>query len=125
MKDFQTRKNKESFIYSPLSLLVLFFVLLIFVYKLINLSEKARETHKKRLATFDQVQSLKDRENKLESSIEKLHTEEGTEETLRDKYHLVKSGEKMVVIVDEEEKQSENIKEKDDGFMSFWGNLID
>lgn len=124
MKDFQTRKNKESFIYSPLSLLFLFFVLLIFFYNMINLAEKARDTHKKRLATFDQVQSLKDRENKLESNIEKLHTEEGTEETLRDKYHLVKSGEKMVVIVDEEENQPTNTKEKDTGFRAFFSNLF-
>ena len=43
---------------------------------------------------------------KLREELEKLKTEEGIEETIRDKYQVVKEGEKMVVIVDEEKKES-------------------
>lgn len=96
------RKNKYNFWHSPLALIVFFCILILFVYNIIGLLEKERETAKKKNMILANIENLRKRENTLNNEIEKLKTEEGIEETIREKYQVVKEGEKMVVIVDEE-----------------------
>lgn len=103
MSEFN-RKNKYNFWHSPLVLIVLFCVLILFIYNIIGLIEKERETTEKKNVILSNIETLRNREKSLSNDIEKLKTEEGVEETIRDKYQVVKEGEKMVVIVDEEEK---------------------
>lgn len=95
-------KNKYNFWHSPLVLIVFFCILILFVYNIIGLVEKERETAKKKNIILANIENLHKRENILNKEIEKLKTEEGIEETIREKYQVVKEGEKMVVIVDEE-----------------------
>lgn len=118
MSEFN-RKNKHSFWHSPLVLIVLFGLLLLFMYNIMGLIEKQRETTKKKELILDQIETLRNREKSLSLDIEKLKTEDGVEETIRDKYQVVKEGEKMVVIVEEGEKKSPSAtKEARHGF---WG----
>src|SRR3989339_650753 len=112
MSEFN-RKIKNSFWHSPLVLLVLFCILILFIYNIVGLIEKERETSKKKDLILSNIESLRAREKSLSSDIAKLKTEEGIEETIRDKYQVVKEGEKMVVIVDEEKKS--NIAEPEAG----------
>lgn len=106
------RNNKHSFWHSPLVLLVLFCVLIIFIYNIVGLIEKERETSKKKNITLSNIETLRAREKSLSDDIAKLKTEEGVEEIIRDKYQVVKEGEKMVVIVDEEKKETLDLEEK-------------
>ncbi|MFA6889040.1 MAG: septum formation initiator family protein, partial [Candidatus Woesearchaeota archaeon] len=99
------RKKMHSFWYSPLALLVLFFILVVFAYSIIGLIEKEREVSEKKDLVLSQIDTLRNRENLITKDIEKLKTSEGIEETIRDKYQVVKEGEKMVVIVDQEKKE--------------------
>lgn len=119
MSEFN-RKNKRNFWHSPLVLLVLLFMVIIFAYNMISLSEKERETTKKKEQILSQIDSLRERESNLKNDINKLNTESGIEETIRDKYQVVKDGEKMVVIVDnEKEENALPLEIKKDH--SFWG----
>ena len=68
--------------------------------------EKERETAKKKDIILANIETLRKREDTLTTDINKLKTEDGIEETIRDKYQVVKEGEKMVTIVDEEKKNS-------------------
>jgi cell division protein FtsB len=104
MSEFN-RKKKNNFWHSPLVLLVLFCILVIFIFSIVGLSEKERETAKKKDIVLTQIENLRLREKTLNQDIDKLKTEEGVEETIRDKYQVVKQGEKMVIIVDEENKE--------------------
>lgn len=115
------RNNKHSFWYSPLSLIILFCILVLFIYNIIGLIEKERETSKKKDLILSNIETLRSREASLSKDIAKLKTEEGVEESIRDKYQVVKEGEKMVVIVDENQKNdisSDNESIKDHGL---WG----
>ncbi|HAE36709.1 MAG: hypothetical protein UR85_C0013G0006 [Candidatus Nomurabacteria bacterium GW2011_GWF2_35_66] len=105
MSEFN-RKNTNNFWHSPLVLIVLFCILVLFMYNIIGLIEKERETANKKNIILSNIETLRNREKSLSLDIEKLKTEEGIEETIRDKYQVVKEGEKMVVIVDEEKKES-------------------
>jgi len=95
-------KNKYNFWHSPLVLFILFCILVLFVYNIIGLIDKERETSNKKELILTQIETLRARENNLNTDIEKLKTEEGVEETIREKFQVVKEGEKMVVIVDPE-----------------------
>jgi cell division protein FtsB len=72
--------------------------------------EKERETAKKKDIILANIETLRKREDTLTTDINKLKTEDGIEETIRDKYQVVKEGEKMVTIVDEEKKNNVEVE---------------
>jgi len=119
MSEFN-RKQKNNLWHSPLVLMVLFGVVGLFLYNIVGLVEKERETAKKKELILNQIETLRVREESLTSDIERLKTEEGIEETIRDKYQVVKEGEKMVVIVDQEKVEEAAVKEETKDH-SFWG----
>jgi cell division protein FtsB len=96
------KKNNYNFWHSPLVLLLLFCILVLFIYNMMGLAIKERETARKKDLILSNIETLRIREKNLNSDIEKLKTDEGVEETIRDKYQVVKPDEKMVTIVDEE-----------------------
>jgi len=119
MSEFN-RKNKYSFWHSPIILVLLFCLLFFFIYSIINLIEKERETHNKKEIILSNIEDLRNREKILLRDIEKLKTEEGTEEVIRDKYKVARVGEKMVMIVEKENTESEIVEPLKNNY-SFWG----
>lgn len=119
MSDFK-RKNNNNFWHSPFVLVVLFCFVVLFFYNIVGLFKKERETSKKKELILFQIENLREKENKLNLDIEKLKTEEGIEETIRDKYQVVKEGEKMVVIVDDEMELLDNSLSENNNH-TFWG----
>lgn len=126
MAEFQTKKDSKRIWHSPLMLFVLLFILLLFMYNMIGLLEKARDTSQKREMVLSQMNSITERQQIEEKNIAKLQTDSGIEETLRDKYHLVKEGEQMVVIVDQDVDKLNNNEEKSSklGIVQFFKNLF-
>ena len=118
MKEFKKEKS-NSFWHSPLTLVVLFLFLIVFAYNLIGLIEKDRDTVEKKSLMLDEIDSLKKREIMLNNDINKLNTDEGIEDTIREKYQVAKPGEKMVVIVDDKKDDINTQQTKSDH--SFWG----
>ena len=116
----QWKKNqKNSFWHSPLVLLVFFCLLVLFAYNMIGLIRKERETNKNKISELAKIDELRKREANLNKDISKLNTTAGIEESVRDKFQVVKPGEKMVIIVDEQEKKPSADGEAKDH--SFWG----
>ncbi|MFA7315764.1 MAG: septum formation initiator family protein [Candidatus Paceibacterota bacterium] len=114
------KKAEYKFWHSPIMLVVLFGVVVIFAYNLIGLLEKERETSKKKELALDQIESLKKRQTILEGDIARLETDDGIEEAIRDKYQVVKEGEKVVTIVNEEAPTNvDDENNKEHGFWNF------
>ena len=114
------RKNTYNFWHSPLALLALFCLLVLFAYNMVGLIAKERETSKKKELVLAQIETLRAREKNISSDIAKLKTDEGVEETIREKYQVAKEGEKMVTIIDSE-KSSTDIESDPLENHSFWG----
>ena len=126
MAEFK-RKNTNTFWHSPLSLIVLFLILVIFSYNMVGLFKKERETANTKALILDKMENLQAREKVLNASIEKLKTEKGTEDVIREKYQVVKPGEKMLVIVDQDGDDAENDKtesQKEHGFLNWFKNIF-
>ncbi len=123
MAEFNTkfnRKKKYNFWHSPLVLLILFGIVVLFAYNMVGLVKKQRETSKNKTSEQSKIDDLRKRDGELTQEIEKLNTDKGVEESIRDKFQVVKPGEKMVVIVDSEDKQAlSDEAPRDHSFLGF------
>jgi len=63
--------------------------------------KKNKEARGNKNIASEQVDQLVERDGELTALIDTLHTDEGIEESIRDKFSLVKEGEKSIVIVDD------------------------
>lgn len=101
MKNFQEKPSYIRVLESKPVLVLLFLLLLFFIWNMLNFWEKRNETQKKLEIVQNRVLELKENELKLKEDIEKLNTEIGVESTIREKYGLVKTGEQVIVVVDD------------------------
>jgi len=113
------KRNNYKFWHSPIALFVLFCILVLFGYKIIDLIQKNIETSRKKELILDQIDRLQKRELSLSEDIARLGTEEGKEEIIREKYQVAKINEKMVTIVDENVDMNDS-KEEDRVSHGFW-----
>ena len=100
------------------SILVSFFVFsLILIVSLIRIIPKNIETSQNKKMVADRINKLQLEADGLNSKIDKLKTDYGVEEDLRSKFGVVKEGENMIVIVDDQkDKANDQIPEN----RSFW-----
>jgi len=119
MAEFNKKKDKYPFWHSPLMLIVLFAILILFAYNMVGLFGRERETNKNKVLELNKIEELRSRQASLASDIEKLKTDRGIEDTIRDKFQVTKPGEQMVVIVDD--KTSEDAMPPLPEDHSFWG----
>lgn len=91
---------------------------------MIGLIGKERETNKNKISEMNKLEDLRARETNLNKEIERLNTTEGIEESVRDKFQVVKPGEKMVIIVDDDKKENPSDEQKDHGFWAWIKRLF-
>ena len=104
MKEWKRRNYK--FWHSPLALGVIFCLLVYFGYRVFDLVKKEMETESQKNYVLDKKSELEKKQILLEGELSKLQTEEGKEEVIRDKYQVAKPGEKVVVLVGNDNNQN-------------------
>ena len=125
MKNFQQKKKNKHFWYSKPVLFILGIIVLIFAYNVFGLIGKMQETIKNRQNAEQKLENLQKEKEKLISDINKLKTDKGVEESIREKFGLAKEGEGMVVVVDDKTPALvENEQKPTGGFFSFFKNLF-
>ncbi len=103
MAQFQNKNyKKRDFLYSRPALIALGVLIIFFAYKLYALIGKSIEARHNKSAVLQQIETLHNRETELSTDISKLKTPEGIEEVIREKFRVVKEGEGVVMIVDED-----------------------
>ena len=93
MANFQEKKNHKNFFHSKPVLVVLSLLLVLFLLNVIKLANKAVETKRNKEIAQAKITELQEQKVKLESNIQKLNTEKGIEENIREKFGLAKEGE--------------------------------
>ena len=84
-----------------------------------------QDTSKNRKIAEDRLLQLQTQKDKLTADISKLNTTDGVEEVIRDKFGLVKEGEGMIVIVEDQNKEVAPAPSRFSRFMSFFANLFE
>jgi cell division protein FtsB len=121
MMEFQEKRRLKRFLYSRITLICLLIIIFFLLIKVWDVYKKQALTRDYLAKTAASLESLQAREKMLSSEIERLNTEEGTEEEIREKYGLVKPGEEVIVVVDEDGMDSNSILPKE---ISFWQKLV-
>lgn len=112
-------KGHKNFFYFLLSFLIFVGALVYLnVEQWLKLSAKSKQVS----VLESESKSLVENKSRLEKEIDKMRTERGIEETFREDFLLAKPGEKVFVILDEnEEKEDTSIESK----KGFWQAIID
>lgn len=107
---------------SKLSVSILFLVLVFFAWNVIGFLGKLWNTEENRRVAEEKVEELKERKENMSYEIDRLNTKEGIEENIREKFSVVKEGEKVIIIVDEDRGEGFSSEEEDSGFLNFFKN---
>ena len=104
-------------------LVLLFILVLVFAWSVFGFMGKMGTAKENKKIAENKVAQLEKEREKLSSDIAKLETEEGIEESIREKFGLVKEGENMIVIT---EDKSDSVAEKasSGNFFSFLKNWL-
>ena len=98
---YGNRSPWKRFIYSPAGIIIGCIGLFILVRAAWNIHEKAVVADERLSQAQAELAGLEQQKESLSDSISYLSTPAGMEAELRDKYHAVKAGESVAVIVDD------------------------
>lgn len=122
------KHHKESFFHTRFwiaVLLVICGVLSVSVYKIYKKYNHAKTIRDDYRAELEQV---KDHRADLQKNIDALSTERGKEEEIRDRYRVVKEGEQMILIVDNDKKEPKIPESENEvhtsGFQRIWNKIL-
>jgi cell division protein FtsB len=118
MKVRNTKFTWKSFIASPMALFLSFLLFVTVAYSLISVIPKQRKAQKSKVEAQTELQDAEGRKDALESEIGLLSSDFGREKALREKFGVVKEGEEIIVLVNNEEEESKEIRKGIWGWVS-------
>lgn len=104
------------------ALILLGLAALFFAWSVFGFLGKMEETKKSKEIAEHKVTEFEEKKQKLGADIEKLQTEEGIEENIREKFGLAREGEGVIIIVDDQKPESE--EPKSGGFLNWLKSLF-
>lgn len=104
----------------PLSYVVLVIFAGLFTYKAFGAYSKSRVADKRLNSAQEELANLQVQKDKLTNDLENSNTSFGEEKAIREKFNVVKKGEKVIMVVDKKDEAPavENDSEKP-AFFSF------
>lgn len=108
MIPFQERKKLRKIIYSKVTLLVLFIILVAIGRGAWGVHQKALIAQTEREIALRSLAEIQSRTAELETSLVQLKSKQGIESAVRQKYSVGKPGEEVVVVVDDNPKKGKN-----------------
>lgn len=123
MRDFQKNRRWKNILESWPILIILGILVIFFIFTMVGFIGKLQITRENRKIAEQKVAELEQNKERLNSDIDRLKTDEGKEENIREKFGFVKEGEGVIVIV---EDKNPPIAEEDSkgGFFNFLKNLF-
>lgn len=107
MLEFQEKKKLRNILYSKVTLLALFVILIFIARATLGVYYKQKASGENLAKAREEAAELEKREKMLSSEIERLKTEKGTEEEIRKKFMVGKAGEEVIVIVDDDKTKKD------------------
>ena len=100
--DFEKRKRAKRLLGSRALVVILVLLVVVLGRATWSVAQKEKATSNTLVDVQSREADLEDQKLFFESEIERLQTEEGIEEEVRDRYGLARSDEKVVILVDED-----------------------
>lgn len=125
MRQFQEIRKIKAKVYSKPVLIGLIVLMLLLTKGVVNIFLKYRESVLAERISRAKLAELESRKESLQSDIENLQSEEGVEEELRTKYNVGYPGEKMIVVVNQDEEivsEEKGFWKRTFSFITSWFN---
>jgi len=121
MIDFQQKRKFNKFMYSKVTLVILFIIVIFLAKATYNIYQKYKISAGNYSAVKKDYDSLNARKNMLGSEIDRLKTDTGVEEEIRSKFNVAKPGETVVVVINGSSSTSTN---QDNTKKGFWTSFL-
>ncbi|MGB0925442.1 MAG: septum formation initiator family protein [Minisyncoccia bacterium] len=101
MKDFRSRKkNKKNVFYTPVFLVIIFVVLILFVRSAYSSHQTKKKADLEYQKIADEYTELVNKKKDLENKIHNLRTEQGIIEEHKKRFNVAEKGEHIIHIVE-------------------------
>ncbi len=121
MKDFQKKNKFKNMMQTKPFLIFLGLIVLFFSFNMFVFLGKMNNTVNKKELVENKVNELEATKEKLGNDIERLKTDRGIEESIREKFGFAEEGEELIIIIDKPEENIEKSNENK-GFFEFIKN---
>lgn len=142
MLEFRQKRKIRRVIYSPLTIIVLFFVVIVLAKAAWNVYVKETESRTYLTEAQMQFEKISADQSSLSASVAALETPEGVEAAIRSQFLVAKPGEQVAVIVDGDEDNADdapasgsdvydsngagvNSASSATSTLGFWENIVD
>lgn len=116
MLEFQKKKQLRKILYSPIVLLVFSIILVLLLKGVWGVYQKERLSAQNLEQEKGELEKLALREKNLAASLDYLKTDQGIESEIRTKFRVVKEGEKVAVILDNQASSAPVVATTTHGF---------
>lgn len=124
MREFQKKHKFKRRLYSLPVLLVLLLLLFAVFNGAYNMYDKYSRNSAELDQALEEAERMRERKEELTEELAYLETRKGVEEEIRNKYDVVKEGEKVVVIIDDEGGEGvEEASASKAGGSGFWSRI--
>lgn len=106
MLDFHEKRKLKSYVYSKPTIVVLLLFALLLSTAVYERYSREREMAEKRDALASELEHLQQQASVLDAEVNRLKSERGMEEEIRDRFDVSRPGEEIVIIVEDEEKNA-------------------
>ena len=110
---------------SPFTYIVLIIFGALFTYSAVGAYNKSRLAREKMQEAEAEYVKLTDQKQKLSTELANANTDYGVEKALREKFNVVKEGERIIMLVDEEQvANSAEAVGENKGFFNFFVEIF-
>ncbi len=122
MLEIRNKKRVKNILYSPIILLIMAIIFVILFRGVLNVYKKERLSYQYLKQDKIELQKILLRQQNLVSSLNYLKTDQGVESEIRSKFRLVKEGEKISVIIDDQNTEITTVSTTTEN--SFWYKIL-
>lgn len=120
MREYQQKYITRTLLYSKTTMVILFLLIILLMRSIMELNEKRIDINKERDETKKERLELEAKVEAIRKKNEFIKTERGFEEYVRTTYPVVKEGEGVIVIYDDEKAAVSKVREK----MTVWEKIV-
>jgi hypothetical protein len=124
MYDFKSKRKIQRRLYSKVSIVVLAIIVLILGKATFNIYRKSAESRDNLHKAETEQKKLLEKEEVLTKDIMRLKSEKGRDEEIRGKFSVVKNGENVVVIVEDDKNNQKNDASQGGFFAKLWHKIV-
>ncbi len=120
MLDLQQKRKFRGLMYNKWTIGVLFVLVILIIHSTWGVYMKKKESENMKSISLQTVSDLRNRDQRLKTSLDRLDTPEGVEEEIRSKFSVAKENENVAIIVPE----SPNKNLAGAGETNFWQKFV-